>query len=64
MPPNHALKMTAQRNSDTGADSKCKNGQCEISSATETETTAAPYPEIIRISLPKRGLELDMETLQ
>jgi hypothetical protein len=49
-PPHHALNITAQRKSDTGAISKCRSGQREISSAAQKESTAIAYPQIIRFA--------------
>src|ERR1700680_493571 len=46
-PPNQALNMTAQRNSDTGAAVKWISGHRELISAAVTDTTAAPYFAII-----------------
>src|SRR6516162_2274740 len=56
-PPNQELNMMAQSNSDTGADSKCSNGQWETSAAAATERTAAPYAQIAVGFLHKRESE-------
>src|SRR5271157_1771726 len=42
-PPSHALTMTAQRNSDTGAVCKWNDGNREMISAAVTASTAIPY---------------------
>src|SRR5664279_2480826 len=59
-PPSHALTITAQRNSDTGAVCKWNGGNREMTTAAATARTAIPYLQIKGGLRHRRWSELDI----